>query len=434
MKFYALLKGKKGEEVEKEFDEMLSDLGIPHKRAAYPDSLSGGMKRKLSVAIAFVGGSKTVFLDEPTSGVDPFSRRSIWELLLKYKHGRTVILTTHFMDEADILGDRIAIISQGKLKALGSSLFLKSHFGQGYTLHLVKNDEFTVEAEVPENKSKKNRPMSHESVIEKFVQDIIPDAVMTDNVGSEIAFLLPYDEIEKFSVLFEKLQENLSPLGILNYGISDTSLEDVFLKITVDDLRENVESFNALSSTSKRKFMCLLTRCREQFSQSKNAVTHMGSTTPPKNPSDSTNSTALSHHTIGDFCVNINDLKTEENGAIHSGSTVKTMFERKRQEDGDMVSSASDVEAVTTSLLEQAASGAYTPSIETESRKVRPRRWPVHCCLCFIQIFMIVRKRIWNSKRNKKAMFFEVHKLTYNHIFRGSFGCFIVCNLCPQFR
>jgi ABC-type multidrug transport system ATPase subunit len=71
------------------------------------------MQRKLSVAIAFVGGSKTVILDEPSAGVDPSGRRSIWDLLFKYRHGRTIVISTHHMDEADVLGDRIAIISNG---------------------------------------------------------------------------------------------------------------------------------------------------------------------------------------------------------------------------------------------------------------------------------------------------------------------------------
>ena len=93
-------------------------------------------------------------LDEPTAGVDPYSRRAIWDLLIKYKLGRTIILTTHFMDEADLLGDRIAIINCGKyvsplyvslvypsqrLVCCGSSLFLKSLYGIGYYLTLVKS-------------------------------------------------------------------------------------------------------------------------------------------------------------------------------------------------------------------------------------------------------------------------------------------------------
>uniref|UniRef100_A0A4W3GDR2 ATP-binding cassette sub-family A member 1-like n=1 Tax=Callorhinchus milii TaxID=7868 RepID=A0A4W3GDR2_CALMI len=117
--FYGRLKGLTEEEVNEEMGGNLMIVCL----------LPGGMQRKLSVAIAFVGGSKVVILDEPTAGVDPFSRRGIWELLLKYKPGRTIILSTHYMDEADLLGDRIAIISHGKLCCCGSSLFLKNQLG-----------------------------------------------------------------------------------------------------------------------------------------------------------------------------------------------------------------------------------------------------------------------------------------------------------------
>ena len=101
---------------------------------------TGGQRRAVSTAIALVGGSKVVFLDEPTSGMDPFKRRQTWDLLLKHKVGRTIVLTTHFMDEADLLGDRIAIMAEGRLRTLGSSQFLKQRFGVGYHLTLVKND------------------------------------------------------------------------------------------------------------------------------------------------------------------------------------------------------------------------------------------------------------------------------------------------------
>lgn len=72
-----------------------------------------------------IGKSRVVFLDEPTSGLDPQSRRALWELLRTFKAGRAIILTTHFMDEADLLCDRIAIMSEGRLQCSGSSLFLK---------------------------------------------------------------------------------------------------------------------------------------------------------------------------------------------------------------------------------------------------------------------------------------------------------------------
>uniref|UniRef100_A0A4W5MTK2 ABC transporter domain-containing protein n=1 Tax=Hucho hucho TaxID=62062 RepID=A0A4W5MTK2_9TELE len=145
--FYARLKGRSRDEVKTEMDQMIKDVGLPHKRKELAKNLSGGMQRKLSVAIAFVGGSNIVILDEPTAGVDPYARRGIWELLLKYKKGRTIILSTHHMDEADILGDRIAIISHGKMCCYGSSLFLKKYFGSGYYLTLVKagNEQITNE-------------------------------------------------------------------------------------------------------------------------------------------------------------------------------------------------------------------------------------------------------------------------------------------------
>lgn len=88
--------------------------------------LSGGQKRKLSVAIAMIGDSKIVMLDEPTSGMDTSARRRLWDMLKKNKQGRIIILTTHYMDEADILGDRIAIMAEGKVQCTGSSLFLKT--------------------------------------------------------------------------------------------------------------------------------------------------------------------------------------------------------------------------------------------------------------------------------------------------------------------
>ena len=111
-----------------------------HKRNEISKNLSGGMQRKLSIATAFVGGSRTVILDEPTAGVDPYSRRGIWNLLIKHKANRTIIMSTHFMDEADLLGDRIAIINNGKLVCIGSSLFLRSRYGNGYYLTLVVDD------------------------------------------------------------------------------------------------------------------------------------------------------------------------------------------------------------------------------------------------------------------------------------------------------
>ena len=113
----------------------IEDVGLEDKADTISEHLSGGMKRRLSLAIALMGNPKIIFLDEPTSGMDPQARRQVWELLERARGDKIIVLTTHFMDEADILGDRIAVMSHGRLQCVGSSLFLKSRFGLGY--HLV---------------------------------------------------------------------------------------------------------------------------------------------------------------------------------------------------------------------------------------------------------------------------------------------------------
>uniref|UniRef100_A0A5F8AR55 ABC transporter domain-containing protein n=1 Tax=Macaca mulatta TaxID=9544 RepID=A0A5F8AR55_MACMU len=112
-----------------EIDRMLATFNLLEKRNKLSKSLSGGMKRKLSIIIAFIGGSKVVILDEPTSGMDPVSRRVTWDLLQHFKLDRTILLTTHYMDEADVLGDRIAIMVKGSVRCCGSSIFLKKIYG-----------------------------------------------------------------------------------------------------------------------------------------------------------------------------------------------------------------------------------------------------------------------------------------------------------------
>ncbi|XP_026306301.1 phospholipid-transporting ATPase ABCA7-like, partial [Piliocolobus tephrosceles] len=136
--FYGRLKGLSAAAVGPEQDRLLQDVGLVSKQSVQTRHLSGGMQRKLSVAIAFVGGSQVVFLDEPTAGVDPASRRGIWELLLKYREGRTLILSTHHLDEAELLGDRVAVVAGGRLCCCGSPLFLRRQLGSGYYLTLVK--------------------------------------------------------------------------------------------------------------------------------------------------------------------------------------------------------------------------------------------------------------------------------------------------------
>jgi len=132
------LKGGDPAKKAKEIDDMVRDVALTVDKDKQSGSLSGGNKRKLSVSIALIGQSKLVLLDEPTSGMDLSARRALWNMLRKYRRDRIIILTTHYMDEADVLGDRIGIMAQGQLKCLGSSLFLKNKFGGGYKMVMVK--------------------------------------------------------------------------------------------------------------------------------------------------------------------------------------------------------------------------------------------------------------------------------------------------------
>uniref|UniRef100_A0A8C4P0I0 ABC transporter domain-containing protein n=1 Tax=Dicentrarchus labrax TaxID=13489 RepID=A0A8C4P0I0_DICLA len=254
--FYARLKGLSRDEVKIEMDQMIKDVGLPHKRKDLAKNLSGGMQRKLSVAIAFVGGSKIVILDEPTAGVDPYARRGIWELLLKYKQGRTIILSTHHMDEADILGDRIAIISHGKMRCCGSSLFLKKCFGSGYYLTLVRDgtEKMTAqrngiihsqakEKDCPSRRSSLDDGIGSQtwsnndpSAVGQLVRHHIPEAVFLESIGQEITYILPYSGARNgtFALLFKELDLAMADLGLTSYGISDTTLEEIFLKVAED--------------------------------------------------------------------------------------------------------------------------------------------------------------------------------------------------------
>ncbi len=108
-------KGGDPKRKQQEINSLIADVGLTIDQNKIAKTLSGGNKRKLSVSIALCGGSKLVLLDEPTSGMDLGARRNLWDMLKSYKKDKIIILTTHYMDEADVLGDRIGIMCKGKL-------------------------------------------------------------------------------------------------------------------------------------------------------------------------------------------------------------------------------------------------------------------------------------------------------------------------------
>jgi ATP-binding cassette subfamily A (ABC1) protein 3 len=219
MELYARIKGREnGREIKIEIDTILQNIDLAHKSNYMAGKLSGGQKRKLCVATALVGGSKILLLDEPSSGMDTYARRHLWEMLKEYRKDKLIILSTHYMDEADFLADRIGIMKNGKLLTCGSSLFLKNKFGVGYDLTIIKNEGETPYAPIFD-----------------CIQAVIPGAMIIGNSGMELKLRLPIDTLPLFETLFKSMETNMAGLGINNYGISLSSLEQVFINVTNSD-------------------------------------------------------------------------------------------------------------------------------------------------------------------------------------------------------
>lgn len=219
--------------------------------------------------------------------MDPYARRAIWDMLLKYKQGRTIILSTHHMDEAELLGDRIAIISEGKLQCCGTSLFLKNALGEGNNLTLVK-DTAQIERDIAEHRREFERDREHylsehapdmlmtlsmssmtsgevttegandeqpnvnsaaglhvnddfieqlvrrncQQELVQFVKSHVPSAILKEDTLREYQFVVPLEERSNsaYWTLFKALEENQRRLRVSSYGIHDVSLEEIFIK------------------------------------------------------------------------------------------------------------------------------------------------------------------------------------------------------------
>ena len=216
-------------QINHEIDLLLNDVGLIEKKKSYSSTLSGGQKRKLSLAIAFIGDPKVIFLDEPTSGMDPVSRRYTWDLIEKFKENRCIVLTTHDMNEADAVSDRIAIMSHGRLRIYGSSLYLKSVCGVGYNL------VFTIDCKY----FNKDDIKDYIEKLRETIQGFIDGAMLFDKENMfgmiekmedkidvvskiEIIFKTGIKDSCKFPQLFEHIDSNLKELRILHYAVSVT--------------------------------------------------------------------------------------------------------------------------------------------------------------------------------------------------------------------
>ncbi|KAJ9663808.1 hypothetical protein H2198_000568 [Neophaeococcomyces mojaviensis] len=190
--------------------DLLRSCDIAFKEKALSKTLSGGQKRKLQLAMMFTGGSTICCVDEVSSGLDPLSRRKIWDILLAERGRRSILLTTHFLDEADLLADHIAILSKGKLKAYGTSVELKHNLGDGYRVHVYHRESEKATA--------------------------IPDIPHVRH-GDQILYLLPT------SAEAAEFVQQLEKDGMTEYQVSGPTIEDVFLKLA-EETRTSTEPEN----------------------------------------------------------------------------------------------------------------------------------------------------------------------------------------------
>ncbi|NXB50960.1 ABCA9 protein, partial [Leucopsar rothschildi] len=212
LKTFAEIKGIKSKEVEQEVQNILEMLDISNIQDTQAEKLSGGQKRKLSIGIAMLGKPQVLLLDEPTAGLDPLSRHQVWSVLREQRAGRVILFSTQFMDEADILADRKAFISHGRLKCVGSSLFLKKKWGICYHLRIHVSESCDLEN------------------LTSLVKGYIPNATFSGHTQYELRYKLPLENVKKFPDLFSGL-DSCPEQGIINYGVSMTTLEDVFLRL-----------------------------------------------------------------------------------------------------------------------------------------------------------------------------------------------------------
>lgn len=196
--------------------------------------LSGGMKRRLSLAISIIGNPKIIFMDEPTSGMDPIIRRQVWDVIRHIKKTTTIVLTTHSMEEADILSDRIGIMVKGEFVAIDTSIGLKNQFSEGYKINIVTKRKYTKEAALLSEyiiPGIKVLNMKGGSLVMTLTSQQIHNALL-DETKSSFFKLVQKDHKD---ILFDNPQVQRLSQIIYNFGISQITLEEVFTILNKKD-------------------------------------------------------------------------------------------------------------------------------------------------------------------------------------------------------
>ncbi|CAA3030737.1 ABC transporter A family member 2-like [Olea europaea subsp. europaea] len=230
---FASIKGLSPASIESVVQKLLAEVKLTESAKMRAGSYSGGMRRRLSVAIALIGEPKLVILDEPTTGMDPIARRHVWDVIEEVKKGRAIILTTHSMEEADILSDRIGIMAKGRLRCIGTSIRLKSRFGTGF----IATINFSRDVDGNPNRGDTFNTTQQKPVKELFKSYL--NVMPKEENKYYLTFVIPYEKEKLLTNFFEELQEKTIEYGIADIQLGLTTLEEVFLNMVKQAELEN---------------------------------------------------------------------------------------------------------------------------------------------------------------------------------------------------
>ncbi|KAF9045107.1 hypothetical protein BJ165DRAFT_1346335 [Panaeolus papilionaceus] len=222
LRVWKAVKWSENSEADEDLEQLLKDCDLEKKIHANAATMSGGQKRKLQLAIGLLGGSRIVLVDECTSGVDPLSRRALWKTLTAFRDDRSIVFTTHFLDEADLLADHIAILAApGKVVASGSPVSLKRDLGEGYTIQV------TFKTAVDEEKTD---PNLQDELFER-IKELAPRTQVSVPSAFQLSYYLRTKDMDVIRQVLELLDAEKTTYNIVSYDILGTTIEDIFLDL-----------------------------------------------------------------------------------------------------------------------------------------------------------------------------------------------------------
>ena len=274
LEMFCIFKGYESDNIDEEINKTLHDFELDNIQNVTAENLSAGQRRKLSIAISLIGGSKVIFLDEPSSGMDITSRRNLWDILKRQTEQKIIILTTHYMEEASVLGKRIGIINAGKMKCIGTPLFLIERFGKFMNLNITK-EEGADNDKIIDFIQKRAQNIEYEILSEEILFRIPKKSekgnnndnlTLSENSSRKNTAANDSLDLAKF---FNDLDKNLENLGIKTYSASMPTLEDVFLNVAAEDAKlENKKLMEQLAENEAQNDKILFeTDFRENYEE-----------------------------------------------------------------------------------------------------------------------------------------------------------------------